>query len=211
MRGWIPVWILGTAVAAAAAAAAGPALAPAASGPPVETIRVDKDGVYRPLFLIEDPVSGLFAFPPEFLILGKVVKLEEPQDLPEIKGSMIRGRIKVEKILRCPERLEKEAKAVKAVETDGMNGLALGDRVLVSMTPHGGAYAVRNHVGSNCNLGFRLPKARHRRAFNAREFLRLLRSGHAWDPDALTDREWKLWEAVDGPGVTIVREERRNR
>lgn len=209
MRDWIPVWILGTAVAVAAGVAAEPA--PAASGPPVETIRVDQDGVYRPLFLIEDPVSGLFAFPPEFLILGKVVKLEEPQDLPEIQGSMIRGRIEVQEILRCPERLEKEAKTVKAVETDGMNGLSLGDRVLVSMTPHGGAYAVRNHVGSNCNLGFRLPKARHRRAFNSREFLRLLRSGHAWEPDALSDREWALWDFADGPGVTIVREERRHR
>jgi hypothetical protein len=186
---------------------------PAASGdgPPVKSIQVDEDGVYRPLFLIDDPVSGIFAFPPELLILGKVEELDEPRDLPQIKGSMIRGRIQVQEILRCPERLEKQARAIQAVVTDGMNGLALGDRVLVSMTPHGGAYAVRNHVGSNCNLGFRLPKARRRRALGSRDILRLLRSGHAWDPDALSDREWDLWKSVDGPGVTIVREERRHR
>lgn len=196
-------------VVVAAAVMAPPATA--GSEPPVKAIRVDADGVLHPVFLIEDPVSGIFAFPPELLILGKVVELDEPEDIPEIQGSMIRGRIQVQEVLRCPERLEEQARAIKAVVTDGMNGLSLGDRVLVAMTPMGGAYAVRNHIGSNCNLGFRLPKARHRRAFDTREFLKLLRSGHAWDVDSLTERDWKLWKVVDGPGVTIVREERRNR
>lgn len=185
--------------------------ATAGSEPPVTSLQLGSDGVLHPVFLIDDPVSGIFAFPPEILILGKVVKLDEPQDIPEIKGSMIRGRIEVQEVLRCPERLEKQAHAIKAVVTDGMNGLSLGDRVLVSMTPVGGAYAVRNHIGSNCSLGFRLPSARHRRAFDTREFLKLLRSGHAWDVDSLTERDWNLWKVVDGPGVTIVREDRRNR
>lgn len=197
------------AVVAVAALMAPPATA--GSEPPVKSLQVDPDGVVHPVFLIDDPVSGIFAFPPEILILGKVAELDEPQDIPEIQGAMIRGRIEVKEILRCPERLEKQARAIKAVVTDGMNGLSLGDRVLVSMTPVGGAYAVRNHIGSNCSLGFRLPSARHRRAFDTREFLRLLRSGHAWDVDSLTERDWKLWKVVDGPGVTIVREERRNR
>ncbi len=112
---------------------------------PVESLDVSPEGGYVVTFMYWCPI-GLFPHQfyqlPEFVILGEVVEVEPPSsDMRRselaslLRGPTAAGRIRVERVLRCPPRLLAEASRIEFLVSHALAGLDVGDRLLVFMIP----------------------------------------------------------------------------
>ncbi len=170
---------------------------------PVEEIRTTNEGEYNAGFM-HWHARSLFPDPAEFVVLGEVLSVEAPVSVSDVRGEAVDGRLRVDRIVTCPDRLREDAARVRTLASDCFNDLEVGDRVLVFMVRYEGSYAIPRYWGANSTMGFRVPESK-KIGFEGEEvFLDLLSSDRAWSLDLLTPDELRLWAEVDPHGVAFA-------
>lgn len=166
---------------------------------PVERLDLSPTGEFR-AGIMHWYGRGLFPYwswdPPELVLLGEVEQVDPP--IEHEYRTEVNGRIRIDRVLRCPERFASQAQGMRTLVTDGCNQLSEGDRVLVCLTPYEGGYAIPIFQ-TNCNLGFRISSGWHEET--CAELLALFASDRAWQPDSLSVAELRIWAAVDPFGT----------
>lgn len=176
---------------------------------PVKSIRVSLDGLYNPGFMYWNTVPGLFLRPSELVLLGKVMEIRTSIDSSTaIPRSITSGQLEIRNVAVCPQDLRTQAKQIKRIQCEKLEGLALGDTALAFMVPYEGEYAIPNHLGTNCSLGYKLPCRSAYDVYDPQDFVALLALGMAWDLDKLTPDQLRIWAQVDPHGVAeaLIRE-----
>ena len=167
---------------------------------PVTKISTDEEGVYRAGFMYWYGTQTLFAGPAEFVVLGQVIRMTQVPRLSELWAGTMRGQLRVDEVVVCPDSLMDQASGVRIIEADGFDGLAVGDTVLVFMVRYEGEYAIPNWA-RDTHVGYRLHHAKDELFCDDLQFVQLLRSGHAWDLGTLSFEELCLWRCVDSDGL----------
>jgi len=151
---------------------------------------------------------GLFPYwstqEPELIILGEVIFVSSEVTESDISGTRCRGAIKVDQLVRYPQRLQKDVRRIESLSCDKMYGLEEGDRVFVFMVPYEGAYAIPGFTSTNCAIGYRVPPEDSwgGSSFEA-DLIRLFESARGWDPREMTVDDLRLWFKVDPSGAAF--------
>lgn len=169
---------------------------------PVTSIQVSRDGLYRPGFMYWYTPYGLFQRPSELVLLGAVTEIRASDDSSNaMRHSVTSGHLEIKDVILCPQHLREQVRQIRSLECEGFDGLAPGDTALVFMVPYEGQYAIPNRLGTNCSLGYKLPKRSPHDVFDPQDFVDLLGLGTAWDLDGLTPDQLRIWAWVDPHGV----------
>ncbi len=144
--------------------------------------------------------AGSYAFLAEVTKLGPEVLPIEKQEPPLRFRS---GSLKVHKLLSPKPASSPELARVREVAVYGLDGLKVGDRVIVFVDPepYEGGYVINFHEGG-CHIGIRLPPADDL-DFGAepqKHVLKTIREGRT-SLHQLTSEELSAWIVVDPAGI----------
>ena len=160
-------------------------------------IRVNEDGVYYAGFMCWYATQTPFLLPPDLVVLGVVEDLTKPPAPRQADATRI--RLRVDDVVVCPDSLIESVATIRYLETVAPVDAAVGDSILVFLTPYEGAFAIPSWTGTNTAIGHRLDRSEPLCDEDA--FLALLRSGRAWNLERLSGEELRLWRCVDSDGL----------
>lgn len=154
------------------------------------------------LFFIESEFSQL-------VLLGEVITLGLPTRQTQDNSMFTRGRLRVEQIIHCPREHTKMVSEIQIMESDGYEGLQLGDRIILFMIPYEGEYALPTWHCLNSRLGVRLPRPGQHEYFDETGFIKLIEAKLNVPLDSLSVAELRLWARADPCGVAEALIQRR--
>ena len=144
--------------------------------------------------------AGSYAFLAEVTKLGPEVPPIEKQELPLRFRS---GNLKVHELLSPKPSSSPELARVRELSVEGLDGLKVGDRVIVFVDPepYEGGFVINFHEG-DCHVGIRLPPADDL-DFGAEPQQHLLKTirDDRTSLRQLTTEELSAWIIVDPVGI----------
>lgn len=135
------------------------------------------------------------------VLIGEVVTIGLPTRQSSEDSTYTRGRLQVNRILHCPRQYSKQVAEIRVIESDGFEGLQLGDRLILFMVPYEGEYAIPTWSCLNSRIGVRLPGPGSSEYFDEPAFIKMIENKLYLPADSLSADELRLWAKVDPCGV----------